>query len=223
MFSHYQRTPLEQWIEDIYRMHGIGSPRDLTIENLAARLNTWVYYQPIGSRYIDRGQGMYSVVIDSRLGRKEQWEEFLHELCHVLRHSGNQHQMPEPLIRWQEEHAAHFQLYAAMPYAMLRTLQIPQLQSEAVGFLCEEFGVTAGLAERRLRQIQQRMLQGIVEQEYAAHKRQEELAQSLAVDSSAGCADKEFRIIAHSVETERLIGKLSWLAAQKGRRINWKG
>ena len=204
-------------------MHGIGSPRDLTIENLAARLNTWVYYQPISSRYIDRGQGMYSVVIDSRLGRKEQWEDFLHELCHVLRHSGNQHQMPEPLIRWQEEHAAHFQLYAAMPYGMLRTLQIPQLQSEAVGFLCEEFGVTTRLAERRLQQIQQRMLQGIVELEYTAYKRQEDTAQSLAAESSGDSGDKEFRITPHSIETEKLIGKLSWLSAQKGRRINWKG
>ncbi|MCL6458108.1 MAG: ImmA/IrrE family metallo-endopeptidase [Gorillibacterium sp.] len=213
MYTAYQATPLEQWVDTIYRQHGITSPDDLNIETLASITNTWVYYKPISSRYIDRGNDMYSVVIDSRLAPKEQWEEFLHELCHVLRHTGNQHQMPDQLVKWQEEHAAAFQLYAAIPLSMLKILELPHLQSEAVGLLTEEFGVTSRLAERRLQQIQQRMLQGIVAVEYATYQQHKQEPEPEP--------DINFHIVEHSSETLRLIGKLSWLSAQKGKKINW--
>jgi hypothetical protein len=165
MLSLYKSTPLEQWIETLYRHFEILTPEQLNIEYIADRLDIWVYFREMESRHLDRG-GLFSINIDKRLSPQEQWEDFLHELCHVLRHTGNQFKMPGPLVEWQEQHAANFQLYAAIPSFMLKGMKLPILQVEIVDLLATEFHVTYELAERRLLQIQRRVIQGILDEEY---------------------------------------------------------
>jgi hypothetical protein len=72
-------------------------------------------------------------------------------------------------VNWQEQDAANFQLYAAMPFSMIAKLHLPQKQGELIELLAEEFQVTHRLAAARLAQIQRRTLQGILDQEYRAH------------------------------------------------------
>jgi len=164
--QNYPLTPLEDWIERLYRNIGIKEPNQLTITELAARLNIWVYYLEIGSQVIERN-GMFSMNIDSRQSPERQWEDFLHELCHVLRHAGNQMQMPAAYTQMQELEANNFQLYAAIPYSMLRKLELPRQQNEIIDLLTQEFKVTPDLARRRLEGIQRRVLQCIVSEETA--------------------------------------------------------
>ncbi|WP_244966010.1 ImmA/IrrE family metallo-endopeptidase [Paenibacillus alvei] len=64
--------------------------------------------------------------IDSRLPSREQWIEFLHELCHLLRHAGNQTIMPEQFTQAQEAEADAFAMYAAMPISMIKTMTLPE-------------------------------------------------------------------------------------------------
>jgi Zn-dependent peptidase ImmA (M78 family) len=168
MLSHYKTTPLEQWIEDLYQQLDIVLPEQLHIEELAAKLQVWVYYMDMNSMAIEN-QGIFSVNIDRRISAKEQWEDFLHELCHVLRHSGNQMVMPCDYVNWQEQDAVNFQLYAAMPFSMIAKLNLFQKQGELIELLADEFHVTHRLAAARLEQIQRRTLQGILDQEYRAH------------------------------------------------------
>ncbi|MNI11235.1 hypothetical protein D3C73_643730 [compost metagenome] len=167
MLTPYQLTPLEQWIETLYKELNIVTPDQLHIHELAAKFNIWVYYMDMKSMVVER-QGLFSVNIDRRLSSKEQWEEFLHELCHVLRHSGNQTSMPMPFLDWQEQDAANFQLYAAIPFSMVSRLHLPERQIHATQLLVEEFHVTHKLAATRLEQIQRRVWQGILDQEYRA-------------------------------------------------------
>jgi Zn-dependent peptidase ImmA (M78 family) len=168
MLNNYISTPLEQWIEALYEKLEITAPEQLQIAELAGKLNIWVYFMDMGSMTIEK-QGVFSVNIDRRLSGNEQWEDFLHELCHVLRHSGNQLVMPTPYMDWQEQDAAHFQLYAAIPMFMVRRLKLPEHQSEMIELLAEEFHVTHRLAAVRLEQIQRRVLQGLLDQEYRSH------------------------------------------------------
>jgi hypothetical protein len=165
MLSHYHLTPLEQWIEALYQQHDIVSPEQLQITEISAKLNIWVYFMDMGSMAVEKN-GLFSVNIDRRLSAKEQWEDFLHELCHILRHSGDQMAMPAPLLNWQEKDAANFQLYAALPFSMIKGLKLPERQGEIIELLAEEFRVTHRLAADRLEQIQRRMLQGILDEEY---------------------------------------------------------
>ncbi|MBD0379726.1 ImmA/IrrE family metallo-endopeptidase [Paenibacillus sedimenti] len=168
MFTHYQTTPLEQWIEALYSQHGITAPNQLQIMNVAAKLNIWTYFFDMNSMAIEKN-GLFSINIDRRLSAKEQWEDFLHELCHVLRHSGNQMTMPEHYVDWQEQDATNFQLYAALPISMIKQIPLPERKSEIMELLSEEFNVTYRLAAARLEQIQRRILQGIVDHEFHLH------------------------------------------------------
>lgn len=165
LFTHYQTTPLEQWVESLYHQHDITLPAHLTMTNLAAKLHIWVYCMDMNSMAIEKN-GLFSINVDRRLSVKEQWEDFLHELCHVLRHSGNQMVMPDRYVDWQEQDASAFQLYAAIPISMLKKLSLPEQKNEMVAFLAEEFQVTYRLANERIEQIQRRVLQGILDHEY---------------------------------------------------------
>ncbi|GIP35500.1 hypothetical protein J2TS4_47100 [Paenibacillus sp. J2TS4] len=125
-----------------------------------------MYYQPFQSSHIDRGLGMYSINIDSRLSSEQQWEDFLHELCHVLRHSGNQFLMPESFLEWQEQDANSFVPYAAIPFFMLKRMELPPHQNDLIDLLTATFKVTRKLAKKRVEQIQRRILQGILDEEW---------------------------------------------------------
>ncbi|WP_189009844.1 ImmA/IrrE family metallo-endopeptidase [Paenibacillus marchantiophytorum] len=149
----------------MFIQHGITAPGHLTMAHLAAKLNIWVYTMDMSSMAVEKN-GLFSINVDRRLSAKEQWEDFLHELCHVLRHSGNQMVMPDRYVDWQEQDATNFQLYAAMPLAMLKKLALPEQKNEMIALLSEEFQVTYRLAEARIVQIQRRVLQGIMDQEY---------------------------------------------------------
>ncbi|MCY1631342.1 MULTISPECIES: ImmA/IrrE family metallo-endopeptidase [Bacillus] len=48
------------------------------------------------------------IILDSRLSPPEQWKEFGHELCHVLRHEGNQLTMSPLSAELQEMQANVF-------------------------------------------------------------------------------------------------------------------
>jgi hypothetical protein len=155
---------MEQWIESLWRRAGILTPGQLTIDEVASRLNVWVHYLHQRSKALE-WMGLRSILVDKRLSRAEQWEEFLHELCHILRHAGNQTLMPRPFLESQEADANRFVLYASMPHFMLRQFRLPDRQSEAAGLIASHFGVTHALAYQRLEQIQRRTFEAILWEE----------------------------------------------------------
>jgi len=154
----YQLTPLEQWIQDLYLRLKITEPAQLNILNLANRMNVWIYFRSVASKALEIN-GQYSINIDRRLNKREQYEEFLHELCHLLRHSGNQTILPVQFSEKQEQEAQHFILYAAVPYSMFIQLELPEMQRDIADLLVQEFGITHAIANKRIEQIQQRKLQ----------------------------------------------------------------
>ncbi|MFB4326444.1 ImmA/IrrE family metallo-endopeptidase [Priestia sp. BR_2] len=160
MFRFYETTLLEQFVEDLYKKHGILTPQQLNIEELARRLNVWVYYSELGSEAVEIKSGLGSINIYKNQSRARQWIDFLHELCHILRHSGDQRIMPEQFTRAQEAEADNFVLYAAMPISMISQLRLPVRKNDAIHFLASIFKVPLYLAKKRLEQIQHRLCQG---------------------------------------------------------------
>lgn len=160
----YDPTPFEQWTEQLWTQAGIRAASQLNIEEVASRLNVWVHYLNDTSRAFEYS-GMRSILVDKRLSRTEQWEDFLHELCHVLRHAGNQTMMPKSFCESQEAEANRFVLYAAIPASMLQETKLPDRIDEAVELLSEKFGVTLALARRRLEQVQRRIFSRILWEE----------------------------------------------------------
>lgn len=160
MLRFYETTPLEQYVENLYKVHGIHTPQQLIIEEISRRLNIWIHYEKVPSRALEATSGMYTMFLDSRLPAKRQYVDFLHELCHLLRHAGNQMKLPKSFTQAQEDEANNFVLYAAMPISMISKLSLPDNQTNAIRFLATTFRVPLNLAQQRLEQIQRRIYQG---------------------------------------------------------------
>jgi len=161
MKSYYQMTVLEKWTEDLYKRLNLHQPSQISISYIAERLNIWVHYLDVRSKSIEASAGMYSLFIDNRLPANLQRLEFLHELCHLLRHgSDNQTLMPEHFTRAQEDESERFILYAATPYSMISRMTLPEQREDAISYLAAEFQVPAELALQRIDQIQRRVFQG---------------------------------------------------------------
>ncbi len=164
MYNYYRTTPFEQWVEHLWIRSGILTPSQLNVEEVASRLDVWVHFMNDTSRALDY-MGMRSILVDRRLGREAQWEDFLHELCHILRHAGNQTVMPKLFCEGQEAEANRFVLYAAIPFFMLRKLRLPARIDEAAETIALHFGVTFELAGKRLEQLQRRTFAAILWEE----------------------------------------------------------
>ncbi|MFD2330372.1 ImmA/IrrE family metallo-endopeptidase [Cohnella sp. GCM10020058] len=164
MLQYYQPTPLEQWIEALWLRAGIVTPDQLTIEEVSDRLDVWVHYMSQSSKALE-WMGIRSVLIDLRLTAEQQWEDYLHELCHILRHAGNQTVMPRSFLEHQEAEAKRFVLYASMPFSMVKDMKLPSIRGEAVQLLASKFGVTCELADVRLDQFQRRAFEAVLWEE----------------------------------------------------------
>lgn len=87
----YTKSHLEDWIENLYRSISIITPEQIDFERIAELLGISVYFKPIPScsfKYND----VYTIILDSRKTRFEQWDDFAHELCHLYRHEGDKKQ-----------------------------------------------------------------------------------------------------------------------------------
>lgn len=96
----YTTTFSEDWIKELYGSIHIQNPSELSIKSISLSLGVDVLFKPISSRYIKN-----TIIIDSRLSKNKQWEDFGHEICHMLRHYGNQLTMPKLYFDLQEGQA----------------------------------------------------------------------------------------------------------------------
>ncbi|MEK4849697.1 ImmA/IrrE family metallo-endopeptidase [Paenibacillus sp. FSL H7-0756] len=184
MFIHYTKTHLEHFVENLYITHSILQPEDITIPKLSEELDVLVNYASITSRAYESSLGVRYILLDNRDSPMKQRFNFLHELCHILRHAGNQTVMPVPFIKAQEEDAEKFVLYATMPFFMLRTYSLSDEYSIAVQQISELFGVPIDMAKSRFDQILRREYEGEMwpkrrkEHQYAFYQAEEEWCQA---------------------------------------------
>lgn len=136
-------THLDDWIEAFYHQINITNPSELDLLDIAYRSNLKVEFLNISSRYYAG-----TIIIDNRLSPQEQWQDFGHELCHALRHEGNQLIMPPLFRELQEMQAKRFAYKFCIPTFMLRHLKIninnPLYEISSV------FNVTYRFAKKRI-------------------------------------------------------------------------
>ncbi|MEK5134870.1 ImmA/IrrE family metallo-endopeptidase [Bacillus sp. FSL W8-0645] len=111
-------THLDDWIEAFYHQINITNPSELDLLDIAYRSNLKVEFLNISSRYYAG-----TIIIDNRLSPQEQWQDFGHELCHALRHEGNQLIMPPLFRELQEMQAKRFAYKFCIPTFMLKNIQ----------------------------------------------------------------------------------------------------
>lgn len=155
--SLYWETPLEQWISASYEKRGILSQSDLDIDLIAESFGIDIVYHK-GRTAADNKLGV--VFLHNSHNSEDlanMRKSFFHELCHILRHVGDQRRMPDLFRQAQESEAERFSLYAAIPFFMLTKLQLPARRSEAISKISKEFRVSSEFAKQRLDQIQERI------------------------------------------------------------------
>jgi Zn-dependent peptidase ImmA (M78 family) len=145
----YIYTSIEDYVKKMYHHLSIFVPEEIDMIEIAARLNIWLYFENVKSKAVERNE-VFSMFIDRRLSPQEQWQDFGHELCHVLMHSGNQLQLPPDFILYQESKANNFSLHFCVPTFMLEQLELPAIKREAIEFIAKTFNVEMEFAKVRL-------------------------------------------------------------------------
>lgn len=150
----YQTTLLEDSIKEFYQKLNIYTPKQLSMREIARKLNIKLTFINISSRTY-KGE----IIIDSRLSPEEQWADFAHELCHVLLQYGNQIITLNSLfLEYQEWKANNFALHFCVPTFMLLEYKINSI-NEGVPLIKDKFGVRKEIAEKKLDHFRNQLIQ----------------------------------------------------------------
>ncbi len=142
---------LEDYIKDFYTRIGITTPTLLDFREIAEKLGIKVFYWPDTSQALFAEEKPF-IFLDESLTQQQQWQDFCHELAHVLLHSGDQFYMYTLFREYQEYKANNFMYHACMPTFMLDELQLYDYLPQTVVKLQELFNVEYEFALKRLTQ-----------------------------------------------------------------------
>ncbi|MEK5069574.1 ImmA/IrrE family metallo-endopeptidase [Sporosarcina sp. FSL K6-1508] len=144
---------LEEKVYSIYLSVNISEPSQIShddlIENIADLLGIKTYYFDESSEANNLG-GVYRIFLNENQTKQEVWQDFGHELAHILGHEGYQLSMHEPFRAYQEWQAEHFAYHFCVPTFLLNQMSLPQLRCEAVGVIINTFNVEPDFATERL-------------------------------------------------------------------------
>jgi hypothetical protein len=149
----YRTTELEDWVTTLYKRLGIIYPKQINITDIARTFRIYIKRKERPSFHIVNGR-YAEITIDVRKEIDKQKEMFFHELCHVLRHYGNQLTMPKAFIDLQEWDAKNFTRYASIPHHMVKYIDLDS--HNVIDQMVNLFQVTPELCEERLEQIKKR-------------------------------------------------------------------
>lgn len=136
-------THLEDYIHNLYHSIGITDPSQLDMFTIATRLKVEIAYR---KKIFAFG----NEVVLSRTDSVQEWMDFGHELCHVLRHRGLQLNMDPLYVELQEWKADNFMYHFCVPTFMLEKLKLPRTRNETIGLIAKVFNVSHNFAAVRL-------------------------------------------------------------------------
>jgi Zn-dependent peptidase ImmA (M78 family) len=146
----YTLTPLEAEIKRLYLSWGMCQPEQIDLFGIAEKLDIWIYVTDFESQAIEREEGLFSLNLDKNKSLQEQWEDFGHEIAHILNHGGNQLDMSEGFADFQETKANNFALQFCVPTFMLLDSILPSNRKETILYIMETFNVTEHFARKKL-------------------------------------------------------------------------
>lgn len=142
-------TLLEDYIFSLYQSIHVYTPDQLNMKEIASRLGVDIEYIDSSSKTLYAPQETI-ILIDRRLSSQKQWQDFGHELGHLLRHCGSQLTLPPPFIKMQEWQANNFMYHFCVPTFMLEKIPLPWRKGEVIAVIAKTFNVEFGFATVRL-------------------------------------------------------------------------
>lgn len=161
----YKTNEIEEMIIKKYTDHGIRYASDMDIDRIADIFDSMIVFTKDETRVIyDEGFAMIRL---NGFGREEvRRQNFFHELTHLILHAGNQHNVPPEFVALQESQSAHVQFYAAMPIYLFEEFRGIEQRSTYIKVLSEEFRLPIPFVTRRVEQIERRILQAKLDDEF---------------------------------------------------------
>ncbi|WP_338754229.1 ImmA/IrrE family metallo-endopeptidase [Bacillus sp. FJAT-52991] len=142
-------TILEDYIFSLYQSIGIYKPDQLDVETIAARLGVVLEYDDKSSKSFELGEIPF-IVLNNQFIPQQQWQDFGHELGHLLRHCGNQTVLPSSFREMQEWQANNFAQHFCIPTFMLEKMMFPWRKQEVIYTIAQVFHVEFTFAAERL-------------------------------------------------------------------------
>src|SRR5690625_3738218 len=146
MFLVMHMNNIERYVYNLYKSIQIEHPEQLEINSIASKLGISVLYGSISFSF-------NNVVILEKTNKQMEWQTFGHEICHVLRHAGNQLNMHPLFVQLQEWQADYFAYHFCVPTFMLQ-----QLMEVTIYDVMELFNVEYDFAYTRLEMYQNKIL-----------------------------------------------------------------
>jgi Zn-dependent peptidase ImmA (M78 family) len=160
----YNYTPLEDYVKNLYQRLSIFVPTDIDMFYICDQLNIQLHFYDDGSVALEHEDTPH-IFIDKRLTTMEQWQDFGHELCHILKHHGNQlylsSNQSNSFIKLQEYQAENFMYQFCVPTFMLQDYDIANFHTtnECIEFISNVFHVTHEFSIERLIRYKRKLLQ----------------------------------------------------------------
>ena len=142
----YYMSHTEDYVREMYFKIGIKSPIQLDFLQIARKLGIKVFYWKEPSQAVFIKDFSY-IFLNEYLDEQQKWQDFCHELAHVLLHTGNQKRMSSRFREYQEAKANHFMYHTCVPTFMLNEIKADYLTANQVA---QTFNVTEQFARIRL-------------------------------------------------------------------------
>lgn len=202
----YQLTILEEDIQKLYTNLSIIIAEEINMYSIAEAFDIWIHYRNQSSE-MQCINGLYSIILNENLSFAGMWQDFGHELGHVVKHVGKQHALSRTFRDLQESQANNFMYHFCVPTFMLLNYKINDFLNVKAGipFIAETFNVTLVFAERRLIMFKNQILQSKMDEEHRRYM--EALYPKVNPDN-------------YTDETKAILMKLKRQVAAKERFIN---
>ncbi|WP_064468238.1 ImmA/IrrE family metallo-endopeptidase [Lederbergia galactosidilytica] len=153
-------TLLEDFVKELYEDIGITTPKEIDMYTIARALKIKLKFWDETSEATENN-GKFWIFLNEDLGPREQWQDFAHELCHVLQHEGYQLNMINDFIRYQEIKADNFMYNFCVPTFMLDEYEIANYYNieDGISIVAKDFNVTESFARKRLIQLRDKVQQ----------------------------------------------------------------
>lgn len=144
-------THTEDFIQKLYSRMDILTPHQLDFQSITMRLGVQLFFWPDKSQALFLKEQAY-IFLNDQITQQQQWQDFCHELAHVLLHSGHQGRITPLFREYQENKANNFMYHACIPSFMLDELGKSSTSALTVQHVQQLFNVEYDFALKRLDQ-----------------------------------------------------------------------
>ena len=152
------KSRIEEYIQDFMYQMEITDPKDLCITSIANHMDIEIHFKSGRSSMI-LIKGEYHITINQNISQAKQWEDFGHELGHVLRHVGNQRFLSSGFRGYQESQAENFMYHFCVPTFMIDQMEFESTEQETILKIAETFNVTIPFAVKRFDMYKRKLLE----------------------------------------------------------------